>query len=80
MIELVGANDNASHKDAQKVHKCLLAFYAIFVPFYGLVSGGGPGCAGTDRTTIMFGVGTREGLINARFDIALGLATHSGQL
>ena len=76
MIELVGANDNASHKDAQKVHKCLLAFYAIFVPFYGLVSGGG---AGSDRTSIMFVVGTREGLIDARFDIALGLATHSGQ-
>ena len=33
MIELVGANDNASHKDAQKVHRCLLAFYAILCLF-----------------------------------------------
>ena len=80
MIELVGGNDNASHKDAQKVHECLSTIYALFVCFCGLVSGGRPGCASTDRTSIMFIVGTRECLIDARFDIALGLATHSGQL
>ena len=80
MIELVGRNDNASHKDAQKVHERLLNIYAIFVCFCGLVSGGHPGCTSTDRTSIMFIVSTRECLIDARFDIALGLAAHSGQL
>jgi len=80
MIELVGANHNASHEDAQKVHPCLLTIYALFVCFCGLVSGGRSGCTSPDRTSIMFIVGTLECLIDARFDIALGLAAHSGQL
>ena len=80
MIELVGGNDNASHKDAQKVHSRLSTNYALFVSFCGLVSGGRPCCASTDRTSIMFVVGTRESLIDARFDIALRLAAHRGQL
>lgn len=80
MIELVGANHNASHTDAQKVHDGLSTNYALCVCFYGLVSGGRPGCASTDWTAIMFIVGTRECLIDARFDIALGLAAHCGQL
>ena len=80
MVELVGANDNASHREEQKAHKYLVTIYAAFVAFCGLVSGDGPGCASTDRTSIMFVVGTREGLIDAGFDIALGLATHCGQL
>ena len=80
MTELVGWNDNASHKDAQKVHECLLPIYAVFVCFCGLVSGGRPGCTSTDRTSIMFIVSTRECLVDARFDVALRLATHSGQL
>ena len=80
MIELVGANDNASYNDAQKVHECLFKYLCDFCVFYGLVSGGRPGCASTNRTSIMFIVSTRECLIDARFDIALRLAANCGQL
>jgi hypothetical protein len=42
------------------------------------VSDGGPGGAGTNRTPVVFGVSTCECLIDARFDIALGLAANGG--
>src|SRR6185369_17368840 len=45
-----------------------------------LVSESGPGGAGADRAPVVLGVSTRECLIDARFDIALGLAANCGQL
>jgi len=44
------------------------------------VTRGRPGRAGTNWTTIVFAVGARECLIDAGFDIALGLTTHGRQL
>jgi hypothetical protein len=31
MIELVGRNHNASHKNAQKAHECLVTFRVLFM-------------------------------------------------
>jgi hypothetical protein len=44
------------------------------------VSYGCSGGAGADRTPVVFGVGSCECLIDARFDVALWLAAHGCQL
>ena len=45
-----------------------------------LVAKCGAGSAGPDGAPVMLGVSTCECLIDARFDIALGLAANCGQL
>ena len=43
------------------------------------MSYGRTGCTSADWPPVMLGVGTSECLIDARFDVALGLATHRCQ-
>jgi len=59
-------------EDAEVTQRSVLNFY--------LVSECGPGSAGADWPPIVLGVSTRECVIDARFDIALGLAANCGQL